>query len=168
MCDHSVYISVGSNMGDPLSNCCRAIELLCDDAAITLVKRSSFYRTSPVDYAHQEWFINAALLIRTSLQPLDLLGRTRAVQKEMGRRSGGIRYGPRIIDLDIIFYDDRVLETFDLIIPHPRMHKRRFVLQPICDIDPTVVHPVLDMSVQKLLNQLVADGQEIEPCSSSC
>ena len=86
----------------------------------------------------------------------------------MGRKSDSVRFGPRILDLDIIFYDDLVLDTPHRVVPHPRMHKRRFVLQPICDIDPGVVHPLLGQTMQELLQQLPIEGQEMVPCSSGC
>ena len=155
-------------MGDVLKNCCRAVDLLCRDAAIELVQRSAFYRTAPVDYLEQDWFLNAAILICTDLQPSPLLHRMQSVQQQIGRKTNSVRYGPRIIDLDIIFFEDWTMASPELTIPHPRMHKRRFVLQPICDIDPTVLHPLLNKSVQDLLNQLVTDDQEIERCSFGC
>ncbi len=168
MKDHHAYISVGSNMGDTVQNCCHGIDLLCKDDAIDLVAKSPFYKTEPVDYLDQDWFINAALYLRTSLSPLALLEKTQSVQKAVGRKGGGVRFGPRILDLDIIFYDDLILDSPKLVIPHPRMAKRRFVLQPICDIDPTVTHPGLGQNVQELLNQLVIDDQGMKPCSFDC
>lgn len=165
---HSVYISIGSNIGDLLDNCCQAIGALQSDPDIRVIERSPFYRTAPVDFREQDWFLNAALKLRTAVQPLQLLKRMQAVQRKLGRKADTVRFGPRIIDMDIIFYGDQVLETTELILPHPRMHKRRFVLQPICDIDPTIVHPLLGVSVQDLLNQLVTDDQEIEKCSYGC
>ncbi len=168
MNQHHVYLSVGSNLGDPLQNCCRALELLCADDSVELISRSPFYKTEPVDFRDQNWFVNAALLIQTPLAPLELLDKTQAVQDRLGRKDGGIRFGPRIIDLDIILYDDLVMDSPRLVIPHPRMHKRRFVLQPICDIDPIVIHPVLERNVQDLLNQVVTDGQDIQPCYFDC
>ena len=162
------YISVGSNLGNLLQNCCRAIEMLCSDQAIKLIERSPFYRTSPVDYLAQDWFLNAAIRIQTDLEPVLLLSLMQSVQQQIGRKASTIRFGPRIVDLDIIFFEDQIIETPELTIPHPRMHKRRFVLQPICDIDPTVIHPLLGKSVQDLLNQSVTNGQEIERCSYGC
>ena len=162
------YISVGSNLGNPLDNCRRGIETLCDGKLVTLVAMSRFFRTEPVDYVDQGWFVNASIKVETCLAPHDLLRHMQNVQRQFGRTAGGVRFGPRILDLDIIFYQDRVVDTPELIIPHPRMHKRRFVLQPICDIDPTVEHPVIGLNAQTLLNQLVIDGQEIEPCSFDC
>jgi 2-amino-4-hydroxy-6-hydroxymethyldihydropteridine diphosphokinase len=163
-----VYISIGSNIGDLLDNCCRAIEALRSDPDIYVIERSSFYRTAPVDFREQDWFLNAALKLQTAVQPIQLLKRMQAIQHKLGRKADTVRFGPRVIDMDIIFYGNQVFETAELILPHPRMHKRRFVLQPICDIDPTIVHPLLGVSVQNLLNQLVTDGQEIEKCSYGC
>ena len=151
-----------------MQNCCHGIDLLCKDDAIELVAISPFYKTEPVDYLDQDWFINAALHIRTSFSPQALLEKTQSVQKAVGRKGGGVRFGPRILDLDIIFYDDLILDTPQLVIPHPRMAKRRFVLQPICDIDPNITHPGLDRNVQELLNQLVIDDQGMRPCSFDC
>jgi 2-amino-4-hydroxy-6-hydroxymethyldihydropteridine diphosphokinase len=168
MSEHFAYISVGSNMGDPLQNCCNGIQQLCHDGDVQLEARSPFYRTEPVDYLEQEWFINAAIHVRTTLSPHDLLSKTQAAQKAVGRKDGGVRFGPRILDLDIIFYDDLILDSPRLVIPHPRMAKRRFVLRPICDIDPTVKHPGIGQTVQDLLNQLVIDKQDMKPCSFDC
>ncbi len=165
---HLAYLSVGANLGDPLDNCRQGIDLLCAHHQVSLVACSPFYKTEPVDYRDQNWFVNAALSIRTELSPMALLDFTQSIQSRLGRKSGGIRFGPRHLDLDIIFYDDLVMDQPRLVIPHPRMHKRRFVLQPICDIDPGVIHPVLGKSVQDLLNQVVKDGQDIQPCSSGC
>jgi 2-amino-4-hydroxy-6-hydroxymethyldihydropteridine diphosphokinase len=165
---NSVYISIGSNIGDLLNNCCRAVEALRSDPDIQVIERSPFYRTAPVDFREQDWFLNAVLKLRTAVPPIQLLSRLQVVQRMLGRNADTVRFGPRIIDLDIIFYGDRVLETAELTLPHPRMHKRRFVLQPICDIDPTIVHPLLRVSVQDLLNQLVTDDQEIKKCSYGC
>jgi 2-amino-4-hydroxy-6-hydroxymethyldihydropteridine diphosphokinase len=163
---HCAYLSIGSNLGDRLKNCCRGIAALCADSSIELLARSPFYETAPVDYEDQGWFLNAALKIRTSLAPLDLLAHMQAVQGAVGRKAGGVRFGPRILDLDIIFYEDVVMNTAELTIPHSRMHKRRFVLQPMCDIDPLVLHPVLDRNVKSLLNQLTDDDQALRlfPC----
>ncbi len=165
---HRAFISVGSNQGDRLSNCCRGIAALCAEAAVRLVARSPFYETEPVDYTDQQWFLNAAVKIETDLAPLALLAHVQTVQKKLGRLDGGIRFGPRVLDLDIIFYDSLILETPHLTIPHPRMHKRRFVLQPICDIDSSVVHPILGQDVKTILNQMEDKGQTIRLCSYDC
>ncbi len=162
------FLSVGANMGDRLGNCCQGIAALCADGAVQLVARSPFYESAPVDYLDQGWFINAALKIRTILAPSDLLIRLQSVQAAAGRKGGGVRFGPRILDLDIILYEDLVLDSPVLTIPHPRMHKRRFVLQPMCDIDPMVMHPVLGRNVQSLLEQLNGDAQALRPWPCDC
>ena len=160
------YLSIGSNLGDPLANCRRGIDALCEDGQVVLAARSPFYRTQPVDYLDQDWFVNAALLVETDLSPFELLEKTQAVQRLMGRKSDTIRFGPRILDLDIIFYEDQRIDTPHLVVPHPRMHKRRFVLQPICDIDPAIVHPVIGQTVRTILNGLPTDNQDLIQCSS--
>ena len=161
MSTHSAIISVGSNLGDKEANCRRGIKGLLESDKASLVKASRFYRTSPVDYLDQDWFVNAAVQIETHLEPLDLLAFLQTIQQQAGRTKGGIRFGPRVLDLDIIFYDQLVMKTTSLEIPHPRMHKRHFVLQPICDIDPDIIHPLLNMPVKSLLNQLGDNGQEV-------
>ena len=158
---HAAIISIGSNIGDKEENCQKGIDALEAHANNTLLKVSPFYRTSPVDYLDQDWFVNAAVKIETLLKPLELLEVLKAVQQQCGRTKSGIRFGPRVLDLDIIFYDRLVMNTPTLEIPHPRMHKRRFVLQPICDIDPNIVHPLLNISLKSLLNQLGDNEQEV-------
>jgi 2-amino-4-hydroxy-6-hydroxymethyldihydropteridine diphosphokinase len=162
------HISVGSNLGNPLENCQRGIDALCDGVDVILEATSPFYRTEPVDFTDQDWFVNAAIKVSTTLRPQKLLDRMQTIQREFGRKQDAVRFGPRFLDLDIIFFQELVVDLPELTIPHPRAHKRRFVLQPICDIDPTIVHPVLGIDVQTILNQLVTDGQRISPCSSGC
>lgn len=159
---HIAILSVGSNIGDKLANCKNGIAALTEDGATELVAQSAFYKTPPVDYTEQDWFINAAVKIETTLSPEELLRSNQRIQSFAGREKDTIRFGPRILDIDIIFYDDQIIDKPDLEIPHPRAHKRRFVLQPICDIDREIVHPVLKKSVQILLDSLQDDSQGIE------
>lgn len=161
MARHIAYISVGSNLGAALANCRAGIARLAAHSDIELAATSSFYRTAPVDFTDQDWFVNAACRIETSLDPHDLLKLAHAVQTAIGQGRKAVRFGPRILDLDLIFYDDLILKSADLELPHPRMHKRRFVLQPICDIDPLLVHPVLGCRVRDLLANLNDDQQEV-------
>ena len=158
----TAYIAIGSNLGDKHQNCIRGIDLLAQMPEIEVIDRARFYRTAPVDYTDQDWFVNTAVRIETSLAPADLLTRVKQVEREAGRDKSGIRFGPRVLDLDIIFYEDLVLRTASLEIPHPRMHKRRFVLRPICDIDPTAMHPILKMPVKSLLAAIDDPDQNIE------
>ena len=164
MSTHTAIISVGSNIGDKEANCRKGIGSLLNSGKAILVKASRFYRTSPVDYLDQDWFVNAAVQVETHLEPLDLLAFLQTIQQQAGRTKGGIRFGPRVLDLDIIFYDQLVMKTTSLEIPHPRMHKRHFVLQPICDIDPDIIHPLLNIPLKSLLNQLGDNGQEVFEC----
>ena len=156
------FISLGSNIGDKLQNIQKAVEILTETGNSTLLRHSECYKTEPVDYADQDWFVNAVIEIETDYPPLRLLKKIKTIEKEMGRNEGGIRFGPRIIDLDILFFDDLIIKEDGLTIPHPRLHQRRFVLKPICDIAPHLVHPVLSKSMETLLNNLNT-GQEVIP-----
>ena len=159
---HTAFISVGSNLGDKLENCQRGVKSLTRHNC-RLIAQSDIYRTEPVDYLDQDWFVNYVVQIETRLEPLQLLHSIQAIQKEAGRESDKIRFGPRILDLDIILYDALTMNTSGLTIPHPRMHKRRFVLQPLCDINPALIHPVFDVDMQSLLNALDDEEQRIQP-----
>lgn len=160
---HTVFLSVGSNLGDKLDNCLKGIGALTESGASELLAVSRFFRTSPVDYTEQDWFVNAAVKIGTWMAPLDLLDELAAIQERMGRKAVAIRFGPRVLDLDILLFDEQIIRTPRLEIPHPRMHKRAFVLQPICDINPTINHPVLGQTVAELLEHLDDDEQRIIP-----
>ena len=165
---HTAIISIGSNLGDKLDNCRRAVDALRALDHTTVVACSRFYKTAPVDYLDQDWFVNAAVKIATRFDAHTLLDALKRIQQRAGRYADVIRFGPRIIDLDIIFYDETVIDTPDLLIPHPRLHKRRFVLQPICDIDPAIVHPILKKDVWALLERLDDDAQSVEPICCDC
>ena len=158
---HAAFISVGSNLGNKFDNCRMGIEGLLLSGKSVVQKQSSYYRTSPVDYTDQDWFVNAVVKIDTSLDPYELLDEMIALQYKMNQGDKRMRFGPRILDLDLIFYDDRVIYSPKLEIPHPRMHKRRFVLQPMCDIDPSIVHPTLKKSMCDLLAGLEDKTQKV-------
>lgn len=162
---HTAYISAGSNMGDKLLNCKMGISALAESGAAVIKAWSHFYKTSPVDYKDQDWFVNAVVKIETALDPSKLLEEMVSIQAKAGRRFDMVRFGPRILDLDIILYDNAVVNSPGLTIPHPRMHKRRFVLEPLCDIDPAVVHPVLKKNLKYLLDSLVDDEQKTVVCA---
>jgi 2-amino-4-hydroxy-6-hydroxymethyldihydropteridine diphosphokinase len=114
-----------------------------------------------VDYKDQDWFINIMVKLETADDPFQLLDHIEEIQRAAGRMQDPIRFGPRILDLDIILYDDRIIESERLVVPHPRMHKRRFVLKPICDIDPEIIHPVLKQEMQILLKSLGKKEQKV-------
>lgn len=160
---HTAYLSVGSNVGDKAANCRGGIRALGDHPQVAVRACSRYYRTAPVDYTDQDWFVNAAVRVATDLPPEALLDWLLAVEKAAGRDRRGVRFGPRILDLDIIFYDRLVLQTPRLTLPHPRMHNRRFVLQPICDMDPLLEHPVLRVPLQALLARITDPRQEVRP-----
>jgi 2-amino-4-hydroxy-6-hydroxymethyldihydropteridine diphosphokinase len=161
--NHIAYISVGSNIGNKLENCRNGVDALISSGSAEILEHSRIYKTDPVDYADQDWFINYAVKIQTVLDPLQLLNTLSTIQRQAGRIRNKIRFGPRVLDMDIILYDDLVIHSNKLTIPHPRMHKRRFVLRPICDIDPDIIHPILNKSMQFLLNGLDDQGQGVEP-----
>jgi 2-amino-4-hydroxy-6-hydroxymethyldihydropteridine diphosphokinase len=160
---HTAYIAAGSNMGDKVSNCRSGINALSRNGDTVVTACSRYFKTEPVDYLDQDWFVNAVVKVETSLDPYGLLAGLQAIQEAAGRTQDLIRFGPRILDLDILFYDDLVVSTPELEIPHPRMHKRRFVLVPICDIDPSVVHPVLKKDMTTLLDCLDGTDQKVMP-----
>ncbi|MBL0732389.1 MAG: 2-amino-4-hydroxy-6-hydroxymethyldihydropteridine diphosphokinase [Desulfosarcina sp.] len=158
---HTVFISAGSNIGDKSGNCKKGIAALIRTGHAVLLKESKFYKTEPVDYTEQDWFVNCAVKISTPLEPLELLTEIKKIESEAGRKKDAVRFGPRVLDLDIIFFDDQVIESDNLIIPHPRMHERRFVLMPICDIDPNIIHPILKKNIPTLLAELDSSRQKV-------
>jgi 2-amino-4-hydroxy-6-hydroxymethyldihydropteridine diphosphokinase len=158
---HIAYISAGSNMGDRLQNCRKGIESLTESGNSRILAQSRIYTTEPVVYEDQDWFINMMVKLETAHDPFQLLDHIEHIQRAAGRLHDPIRFGPRILDLDIILYDDRIVDSERLVVPHPRMHKRSFVLKPICDIDPAIIHPVLKQDMQFLLKRLGEDKQKV-------
>jgi 2-amino-4-hydroxy-6-hydroxymethyldihydropteridine diphosphokinase len=155
------FIGIGSNLGDPLSNCLDAIENVASQEQITLTKQSSLYRTEPVGLRDQDWFVNGVIEVKTAYSPRTLLETLKVIEYEMGRKEGQ-RWGPRVIDLDILFYGQEVVDEEGLVIPHPELHKRGFVLIPLNEIAPYVIHPTFGVSVQGLLERL-EDKREVSP-----
>ena len=153
---HLVYIGFGSNIGDRLAHIQNAIHALSKTEGITLQKISSIYQTDPVGYETQAQFLNGVAAIQTDLPPLSLLRTLKDIEALVGRQHR-IRWGPREIDLDILIYGDLCLHTEKLVIPHPEMHLRRFVLVPLVEIAPALVHPILKESIQTLLERLEDD-----------
>ncbi len=147
----NAYIGIGSNQGNRFDYCNRAITAITKFAVIKSL--SSVYETEPAGVIDQPDFINCVVEIETGLDPYKLLSKLLDIENELGRKRVGAG-GPRTIDLDLIFYGDLAIEGEDLIIPHPRAHLRRFVLEPLCEIAPDFVHPILKVSVSKLLHDL--------------
>jgi 2-amino-4-hydroxy-6-hydroxymethyldihydropteridine diphosphokinase len=161
----TVYLSVGSNMGEKRRHCEKGLALVAANEALVMGRISPYYRTAPVDFTDQDWFVNAVAEAQTTLEPPALLDALQQVEHALGRRRNGTRFGPRVLDLDILFFGARVIALPGLQVPHPRLHKRRFVLQPMCDINDSFMHPVLHRSVRALLECLGEDGQEVQRLS---
>jgi 2-amino-4-hydroxy-6-hydroxymethyldihydropteridine diphosphokinase len=146
------YIGIGSNLGNREENCKKAITLL-EQKGVKVTKRSSIYETEPWGIKEQPKFINMVVEVETHLKPEDLLKTIKGVEIALGRREN-MRWGPRIIDLDILLYNDLILKTHDLEIPHPGTKDREFVLRPLAEIAPDKMHPVLKKSIRELLDEL--------------
>ena len=146
-----VYLGLGSNLGDREANLRRALELL--SASVKVLKISPTYDTAPVGNTDQPRFLNLVCKAKTSLSPPNLLRFVKNIEKKMGRVNG-LPNSPRPIDIDILFYDDLVLETPVLVIPHPRLTERTFVLAPLADIAPDLKHPVSGKTVRQMLRGL--------------
>lgn len=131
-------IGLGSNVGEKAANLDRAIALLTADGAVREVARSRYYRTAPWGYTEQDWFVNACLRVETALSPHELLARCLATEEAMGRKRE-IRWGPRIIDLDILLYGGAAIDEPGLVVPHPQIGSRAFVLVPLLDVAPGAV-----------------------------
>lgn len=150
---HEAYLSIGSNIGNKEENLHRAIELINSYKEIEVEKVSSFLVTEPWGYLDQEKFVNAALKLKTIISPQELMKVLLDIEQEM-KRERIIKWGPRIIDLDIIFYDNLVLEDELVTVPHPRMEEREFVLKPLSEICGNKVHPLLKKRVFRLLEDI--------------
>ncbi len=153
------YLALGSNLpspaGSPRQTLDAALQRLEDMGHVT--SHSRYYQTAPVGYADQPAFLNAAAALETTLDPQTLLTRLLAIERDFGRdRSHGIPNGPRTLDLDLLLYDDLILDTPSLQLPHPRMQERIFVLVPLAEIAPDLLHPTL----QKTMTQLLQDLQK--------
>lgn len=171
---NTLYLSIGSNLGQRADNMERAIRLI-DERVGQVVSRSAFYETKPVGFTSEHLFLNAAIAVRTALHPLDALGITQQIERDMGRTnksSQGI-YADRIIDIDLLMADDFVFDSDALTLPHKHLHERRFVLEPLCEITPEAVHPLLGKRVGELLTALnmgrIAEvlGTDITPSTVS-
>jgi 2-amino-4-hydroxy-6-hydroxymethyldihydropteridine diphosphokinase len=147
------YVGLGSNIGDKAGNMMRALEILGQFDGLKVTKISSFYETEPVGYEDQNWFVNAVAQIETIFPPEELLSMLKKTEQVIGRRET-IRWGPREIDLDLLMYDQLCFDSPELVIPHPRMHERAFVLVPLVEIVPDQVHPILKKTVTELLTEL--------------
>ncbi len=146
-----VYLSLGSNVGKREANLREALDRLGKLGSVVAI--SSFYETEPVELAEQPWFLNCAALLETEKMPRQLLKALLDLERRMGRRRMQNK-GPRKIDIDILLFSDLIVETVELTIPHPALHTRRFVLEPLAEIAPEVVHPVFKKTVRELRDAL--------------
>ena len=151
----SIYLSLGTNLGDRLANLQAALAAL--PPSVNILHRSSIYETEPWGVANQPAFLNMVIQGETHLSPTELLSHLKRLEKDLGRLPS-IRYGPRLIDIDILFYDELVLDSPELTIPHPHLHERAFVLVPLTDVAPGVLHPVLHETIHDLLTKVDTKG----------
>ncbi len=135
------YVGLGANLGNRLGVLEAALSLLACQQGIEVVAVSSFRETDPVGYADQPRFLNAAAAVETDLSPRALLGRLLVLERALGRTRDGPRFGPRTIDLDLLLYGDERIDDGSLVVPHPRLHERRFALEPLAELEPSLVVP---------------------------
>jgi 2-amino-4-hydroxy-6-hydroxymethyldihydropteridine diphosphokinase len=146
-------VGIGSNLGDKIKNCESAIDRLGRFRENRILQRSSLYKTEPMGYTAQDWFVNGVIKVETRWGPHALLGCLKRLERALGRRKTW-PWGPRVIDLDLLLFNREEIQTKDVQIPHPHLHERAFVLVPLCEIDPEAVHPVLRKRAKELLKDL--------------
>jgi 2-amino-4-hydroxy-6-hydroxymethyldihydropteridine diphosphokinase len=154
------YIGIGSNIGDKVNQCERAISEISKVDHHKLLAKSSLFKTQPIGYTSQDWFVNGVIKIETDLEAPELLRTLKTIESQLGRTEI-FRWGPRTIDLDILFFDNAEIHTEELQIPHPLIQDRQFVLIPLAEIDRNLIHPVLKKTVEELLNNF-KENQGVE------
>jgi 2-amino-4-hydroxy-6-hydroxymethyldihydropteridine diphosphokinase len=161
------YLGLGANLGDPLKQLAEALQRLNAAEEVEVTRVSTFYRNPPLGPPGQPWYVNAAARVRTRLGPEELLRLLQQVETAMGRVRGE-RWGPRLLDLDLLLYNGEVIFSPDLVVPHPEMHHRAFVLAPLAEIAPQAWHPVLQKSAGDLLAELdPADRAALQPIAAN-
>ena len=148
-----VFLGLGSNLADREKNMFHAMKFIANLPKTKLVRCSSIYETEPWGISEQPRFLNCACEIETQLKPEELLHLIIDIEKSIGRERTKEKFGPRTIDVDILFYDDLIVSQADLKIPHPRMHLRKFVLVPLCEIAPDFLHPAIQKKIRELLDE---------------
>jgi 2-amino-4-hydroxy-6-hydroxymethyldihydropteridine diphosphokinase len=151
----TAYLSLGSNLGDRTAHIEAAIQRL--EAFGKVTARSSLYETEPMEMTDQPWFLNCAIAFEATMSPQELLETVLSIEQSMGRRRLVLK-GPRVIDIDILFFGDLIENSAALTLPHPALHRRRFVLEPLVDIAPDFKHPVLRRTIRQMLEDLPPEG----------
>ena len=156
---HLVYLSLGTNLGNKEENLRTAMTLI-EEQVGTITSQSALYASAPWGFDSENTFLNNAISVETSLTPEELLSTTQRIEHTLGRTHKSVdgQYNDRLIDIDILLYDDVVMHTPSLILPHPLMHRRLFVLEPLSEIAPTMIHPLLQKEIATLYNELKAEG----------
>jgi 2-amino-4-hydroxy-6-hydroxymethyldihydropteridine diphosphokinase len=154
------FIGIGSNLGDRRKNCVEAVERLKELRGCELIGCSRWYLTSPVGKKDQNRFVNGVACLGAEISARDLLGRLLSIEAGMGRVRTE-KWGPRVIDLDLLLYGMDIVDESDLKIPHPYMHLRRFVMGPLAEVDPAVLHPILAKTASQMLQELQGEDQQV-------
>ena len=154
---NKVYLSLGSNMGDRLDYLFKAIDLIGQRIG-NILKKSSIYETEPWGFNTPNLFLNQVIIIRTSQSPTNILREIKIIEKDIGRKKRTTEYTSRVVDIDILLFNDLVLEALDLIIPHPHLHKRNFVLVPLNEISPELIHPIFQIAISQLILNCLDKG----------
>lgn len=150
---HSAYIAVGSNLGDKRNNIEMALEKIDKSLHTKILSRSTLIETDPVGYEDQDVFLNGVFKVSTTLTPKQLINWLMTIEEDL-KRERLVKWGPRTIDLDVIYYDDLITDDAEIVLPHPRMHERAFVLEPLAEIAPYAVHPLYKLRTVELLTKL--------------
>lgn len=156
----TVYIGIGSNLGDKQHNCIKAVEMMGQMPGCKLTGRSDWYLTKPVGVNGQDWYVNGIISISTRMSAQDLLDRLMAIEADMGRVRRQ-RWESRVIDLDILLFGEEIIDEKNLKIPHSLMHLRKFVLVPMVQLEPDLIHPSLGATMAELLRKMPKDGQDV-------
>ncbi len=156
---HLVYLSLGTNLGNKEENLRTAMTLI-EEQVGTITSQSALYASTPWGFDSENTFLNNAIAVETSLTPEELLSTTQHIERTLGRTHKSVdgQYSDRLIDIDILLYDDVVMHTPSLALPHPLMHRRLFVLEPLSEIAPTTIHPLLQKEIATLCNELKAES----------